>query len=999
MEIKELHIRNIASIECADIDFSKGLNDGITGTPASIFLISGDTGAGKSIILDGISMALYKNTPRIEGVNDTKKNEFVDNEGESIRVASIEQYTRLGIGFKDECYSEVAFIGNDDIEYRARLTLGLSQGNTDKTTGKRPIKHRTPRWEVKKGTDDWTTDSVEKTILQAIGLSFEQFGRMAMLAQGQFATFLTGKKEEREAILEQLTNTEHFSDYGKAIKRLFDKAQEDERIKQAAFDSAARFVLPDDKVAELQVEEKRISELDEAVVKELREIGFKLEQVGIIVNNRSGIARAQDEKSRIREIKEGDDYKSRRALVADWDSTVDQRQLYANLKTGRQRAIDAAKQEVTLKEHFVRLSNDLAYRREQLSALDGLVNESLQKATKITELKAERNKLNPQEIQKTLEELRVRRTDLGHVSEYSQRLSKQRSDARSLSEKIESEEKLIKEKEKLADNAKLAFEKAQTEANNARALLTGMQTSVQEMMINLRRQLVEGHAENCPLCGQHIDHILPDDKFKGIVTPYEARCREADAKRDEAQKAFVAINKELSGIDGEQKNRKSQLKELNDDIQNEDNRLNELILKTGLDATKPLGAQVESALAALIATEEKLKQDMAQITSLTDTIDSLGREKEKIDVQITALNSNKQTVDAISGIRAGIIKDFAEWDVEPTAQVYECVDINSEWNQFNGRVVALLTTKKNAAESNAAIEKELNQYYAESGKTEADLERISLRRIEVDSARRFVDDLDSREKDQDVVIKTANGQISDAKLRLGIEKDEDIPDKTALEQRKSELDGLHTEYQSNLGGIKKTLTDNKNNIRTRNEMQVQLNTATEKSLKWKKLNRYFGGTRFRTLVQTYILRPLLNNANIYLSMITDRYMLTCSEDNEQLAILVLDHYNKDQVRSVTVLSGGERFMISLALSLALSSLNRPDMNVNILFIDEGFGTLDEKSLDSVMETLEKLQNIPGQGNRRVGIISHREELEERIGVKIKVVKKGEGRSMVEIANS
>ncbi len=164
--------------------------------------------------------------------------------------------------------------------------------------------------------------------------------------------------------------------------------------------------------------------------------------------------------------------------------------------------------------------------------------------------------------------------------------------------------------------------------------------------------------------------------------------------------------------------------------------------------------------------------------------------------------------------------------------------------------------------------------------------------------------------------------------------------------------------------------------------------------KWEKLNSYFGGTRFRTLVQSYILRPLLNNANIYLSNITDRYALTCSQDNEKLSILVLDHYNKDQVRSATVLSGGERFMISLALSLALSSLNRPDMNVDILFIDEGFGTLDEKSLDSVMETLEKLQNIPGQGGRRVGIISHREELEERIPVKIQVVRKGQGRSVV-----
>ena len=110
MKIKELHLRNIASIEEADIDFEKGLNDGVTGTPASVFLISGDTGAGKSVILDGISMALYKSTPRIAGVTNANKNEFTDAGGESIRVGSIEQYTRLGISDKDECYSEVVFV-------------------------------------------------------------------------------------------------------------------------------------------------------------------------------------------------------------------------------------------------------------------------------------------------------------------------------------------------------------------------------------------------------------------------------------------------------------------------------------------------------------------------------------------------------------------------------------------------------------------------------------------------------------------------------------------------------------------------------------------------------------------------------------------------------------------------------------------------------------------------------------------------------------------------
>ena len=103
MKIKRLHIRNIASIESGDIDFEKGLNDPYTGDPAGLFLIYGDTGAGKTVILDCISMALYRRTPRQNSVANRRQNDFLTAAGESLGVGDIEQYTRIGISAGDEC--------------------------------------------------------------------------------------------------------------------------------------------------------------------------------------------------------------------------------------------------------------------------------------------------------------------------------------------------------------------------------------------------------------------------------------------------------------------------------------------------------------------------------------------------------------------------------------------------------------------------------------------------------------------------------------------------------------------------------------------------------------------------------------------------------------------------------------------------------------------------------------------------------------------------------
>ena len=108
--------------------------------------------------------------------------------------------------------------------------------------------------------------------------------------------------------------------------------------------------------------------------------------------------------------------------------------------------------------------------------------------------------------------------------------------------------------------------------------------------------------------------------------------------------------------------------------------------------------------------------------------------------------------------------------------------------------------------------------------------------------------------------------------------------------------------------------------------------------------------------------------------------------------MLVDHYHADALRYVDTSSGGEKFLISLALALGLSDLSRKNVKIGSLFIDEGFGTLDTNALETVISTLETLQS---QG-KMIGIISHVENLKERIAVQIQVTKRSNGVSVISV---
>lgn len=158
---------------------------------------------------------------------------------------------------------------------------------------------------------------------------------------------------------------------------------------------------------------------------------------------------------------------------------------------------------------------------------------------------------------------------------------------------------------------------------------------------------------------------------------------------------------------------------------------------------------------------------------------------------------------------------------------------------------------------------------------------------------------------------------------------------------------------------------------------------------WEVLNKLIGdrsGKDFRTIALSYILDNLIHSANRYMRTLSDRYTLKIQPGSS--VINVVDAYQGCILRATSTISGGESFLVSLALALALSDIAQ-QLQVDMLFIDEGFGTLSGEPLQNAINTLRTLHNKTG---RQVGIISHIEELKEKIPVQIQVNQEGNSSS-------
>jgi len=229
-----------------------------------------------------------------------------------------------------------------------------------------------------------------------------------------------------------------------------------------------------------------------------------------------------------------------------------------------------------------------------------------------------------------------------------------------------------------------------------------------------------------------------------------------------------------------------------------------------------------------------------------------------------------------------------------------------------------------------------------------------------------------------------------------VEKKQSDKEESELNSSIAEMDLKISSHGQRIGIITERLhRDTENNLKLADKIKAKEKQEKEYH-RWKQLSDLIGdatGNTFSKFAQELTLQQVMRLANVHLKRLSDRYLIKHVKQDNLDELFIMDTFHGNAERSVKTLSGGESFLVSLSLALGLSDLAGKNTMIGSLFIDEGFGTLDQSTLDVALSSLEKLQN---ETNRTIGIISHVPALKERVTTQIELVKDASGYSSLNI---
>jgi exonuclease SbcC len=392
----------------------------------------------------------------------------------------------------------------------------------------------------------------------------------------------------------------------------------------------------------------------------------------------------------------------------------------------------------------------------------------------------------------------------------------------------------------------------------------------------------------------------------------------------------------------------------------------------------------------LISTEKQLVTHSKTLKDSIETLEKVEFELERLKTERIAILPIVITVESKRKSLQLVSKQLFEEVEKSTKELQKVLDLKIKNEALKDENIK---EQNNLIDELTLLNSSLNTQLEESDfNTKQDIENALLTK---EDKLKYTANKE-RIKESKLKLKTLNEVNSKAKEDLNKSKNfetSEVESKIVFDELKTKKENLIAEK----GEIKEAFRKDQE-IKDRNrETYKKIETQQTICNVWKELFRIIGNSKdaFNVYVQRLTLKHLLDLANVHLYKLNKRYSLKMEEaykPKEELNFNLIDHYQTDQARLVDTSSGGEKFIISLALALGLSDLASKNVKIDSLFIDEGFGTLDSNTLETVISTLETLQS---QG-KMIGIISHVENLKERIPTQIQITKRSNGVSVVDI---
>lgn len=915
------------------VDFD-GISDGL-------FLLTGPTGSGKTMIFDGISYALFGVPSGKIRERDTLRSDFAKETDETFVKLSFEHRGNVYTVIRHPRYTRPKKRGEGEITVNEKACLYMPGGQV--------IENLTV---------------VNEKISEILGVNHEQFKQIAMIAQGEFQELLTADSKKRVEIFRNIFGTEV---YERIQRRLSERAgalaKEIDALRNRTEEAMASIVSQNHEklqylLSQQVVHEAQVADaLSEAVAKDrqllaatdkiLKELGeaynaAELDYKLYIQNkNNEANERAASEKLLAALEKGEQDFLK---LQPEYDNLSERqfeiRALQKKLDEDS-RLMDIVKaiqgQEKICREAAKKSASAKEERQRQKAALDKLQDTIAQNKEKLSE-------------QQKADEA---------VSLYEGGLKDGQRAAKDCEQLVCQCKDFVGVKKAYA--AKTAeYQKAQGRADEKKRRYEGADRIFRQAAAGLLAQkLLEG--QPCPVCGS-VHHPSPAALVSGVVS--EAQLKGLKSESETAVKLADKLLNELTGLQGEKVAHWTNIvRQTKTVLAIEDDRA--LVGSGGIYETEQLFYKaVQAKKEAIAAKNEEISAQLSQAKQQKKQFETLRKQQEDLEKAL--------------GEKTALFEKYSEAaaNLEIEAQKQKALLENTKQQLPKGLTEAAIIMRRQETEhSLKAAEKAVDAVQKAYEKVLLQLTQDKAKHKEV--AAHLEKYEAEAKKCRQSLLKLTDGAEPEAwlsKLRA------------QMEEKKKDRDFLYRMYHQN-SDVYKTLKAKAGKKEALDEVYGRIkkleNAARGNNQRRLEFEQYVLGTYFDEILEAANLRLYHMSEGRYELFRTEK--VKDMRRRNSLDIEVLDNYTGRR-RPVKTLSGGESFKAALSLALGLSDVIQNyvgGIDIDLLFIDEGFGSLDETSVQTAVDTLMALAG----GSRMVGIISHVSELKERIDTQI-IVEKG-----------